>query len=494
MTLSFVVWGVVIYIVLALFVAYLSRVGPSKSMSDYFLGGRMMGGVVSALSYSATTYSAFMMVGLAGLTYRGGVGALGFEIIYFAGVSLVAIFGPRFWAVGRKYGFVTPYEMLGHRYGNRWVAVAAGLVSLVFLIPYCAVQLAGVGYLLAGMTDGGIPFGVGILVATVLAIVLSYIAGIRSVMWTDSLQALVMIVAAVLVTGLVVSNLGGFSAMFGTLAETRPEMLQVPGPGFFSFATFLGLTLPWVFFSISNPQVSQRLFMPASLGALRRMLLIFLCFGLIYTMVSVIWGFSALVAFPDLERPDLATSVLLSSDLVPPALGVVVMIGILAAAVSTIDSILLTLSSVFARDVYGNLSSSTTDEKQLMIGKMVIPVISLLALAFAWMEFSMIAILSVAASVGLVLMVPATIGAFFWRRGTGAGALASIIGGTVFVVTMYLTGNSLFGLNVGILGFPVASILFVGVSLFTSANTPHADEFMKTASDAIPRKARREML
>src|SRR5690554_4453353 len=207
MTLSLVVSGVVIYIVLALFVAYLSRVGPSTSMSDYFLGGRMMGGVVSALSYSATTYSAFMMVGLAGLTYRGGVGALGFEIIYFAGVSLVAIFGPRFWAVGRHYGFVTPYEMLGHRYGTRWVAVAAGLVSLVFLIPYCAVQLAGVGYLLAGMTDGGIPFGVGILVATVLAIVLSYIAGIRSVMWTDSLQALVMIVAAVLVTGLVVSNL-----------------------------------------------------------------------------------------------------------------------------------------------------------------------------------------------------------------------------------------------------------------------------------------------
>ncbi|MGJ8547650.1 MAG: sodium:solute symporter family protein [Sulfitobacter sp.] len=489
MTLPLVIWGVVIYVALSIFVAILSRVGSPASMTDYFLGGRRMGGIVSALSYSATTYSAFMMVGLAGLTYRGGVGALGFEIIYFAGVSLVAIFGPRFWSVGRKYGLVSPYEMLGIRYDSRWVAVAAGLVSLVFLIPYSAVQLAGVGYLLSGMTGGEIPFGIGILVATALAIVFTYIAGIRSVMWTDSLQAVVMIVAAVLVTVLVVSKLGGFSGMFASLAQTRPEMLSVPGPGFFSFTTFLGLSLPWVFFSISNPQVSQRLFMPSSLGAMRRMLIIFLCFGLIYTVVSVLWGFAAVVAFPDLERPDLATSALLSSNMVPPVLGVIVMIGILAAAVSTIDSILLTLSSIFARDVYGNLGGDKNDLRQLGISKLVIPVISLLALAFAWMEFSMIAILAVGASVGLVLTVPATVGAFFWRRGTGAGALASIIGGVIVVGGMYLTGNSLFGLSAGIIGLPVATVLFIGVSLATKANTARADEFMQVASQAL--KARR---
>jgi len=195
------------------------------------------------------------------------------------------------------------------------------------------------------------------------------------------------------------------------------------------------------------------------------------------------------VAFPDLERPDLATSMLLSSDMVPPVLGLIVMIAIIAAAVSTIDSILLTLSSIFARDVYGNLNADVTDKKQLLIGKLVIPVISLLALAFAWMEFSMIAILSVAASVGLVLMVPATIGAFFWRRGTAAGALVSIVGGSIFVVAMYLSGNSLFGLNAGILGFPVATILFIGVSLITSPDTSHADEFMQAATDTLSRKS-----
>jgi len=489
MDLSLVIWGVVIFIALSSAVAFLSRrVSAGASMSEYFIGGRTMGGVLSALSYSATTYSAFMMVGLAGLTYKGGVGALGFEIVYFAGVSLVSVFGPRFWRVGKRYNFVTPSEMLGTRYGSRWVALAAGVTSLVFLIPYSAVQLSGMGYLLSGMTGGAIPFGVGIIVATLLAIFFSYVAGIRSVMWTDSLQALVMIVASVAVGALVVSELGGFSGLFSTIEHTRPEMLQVPGPGLFSFPTFLGLTLPWFFFSISNPQVSQRLFMPASLGALRRMLLIFLCFGLIYTLVSVLWGFSALVAFPDLKKADLATATLLASHYVPPVLGVVVMIGILAAAVSTIDSILLTLSSIFVRDVYATLAPGRDDAVQLRIGKIVIPVISVLALIFASMQFSMIAILSVAASAGLVVVVPATIGAFFWKRGTAAGALVSIIGGVIFVLGMYLTGNKLFGLNAGVLGFPVASVLFVVVSLLTQSGKEQVTEgFLGTAVGGSPR-------
>ncbi len=97
------VWiTITLYILIGIFIAFLSRVGKQNSMAGYFLGDRKLNGFVSALSYSATTYSAFMLVGLAGLTYNGGVGAFGFEIIYFMGVSLVAIFGPRFWLVGKK--------------------------------------------------------------------------------------------------------------------------------------------------------------------------------------------------------------------------------------------------------------------------------------------------------------------------------------------------------------------------------------------------------
>ncbi|MFD2190406.1 sodium:solute symporter family protein [Pistricoccus aurantiacus] len=486
MTESLIWWSVTIYLGIATLIAILSRQGKvSEVMASYFLGDRQMSGLVSALSYSATTYSAFMMVGLAGLTYAGGVGALGFEIIYFAGVSLVAVFGPRFWAVGKRFGFVTPSEMLGYRYANRNVAMVVAVSNCLFLIPYAAVQLAGIGYLLQGTTHGAISFTTGIWLATAIAMLFIYVAGIRSVMWTDSLQAVVMMLASTLVVFLVVQGLGGFQALFATLAEEQPQSLVVPGKGLFSFITFLGLTIPWFFFSLSNPQVSQRLFMPASLAAMRRMLLGFLVFGFIYTLVSVLWGFSALVAFPGLENPDLATPRLLGSDHVPPLLGVTVLIAIMAAAISTIDSIMLTLSSMLSRDLYANLKSGVSERQQLLAGKIVIPLIALLALGFAQLQLDLIAVLSVAASSGLVAVVPAMIGAFYWKGGTGAGALVSVIGTTLFVLALYATGNSLLGLPAGIWGIVVASLLFIGGSLVTRAPVERAEEFQRATADVM---------
>ncbi|MCH2557551.1 MAG: sodium:solute symporter family protein [Alcanivorax sp.] len=482
MTESMIWWSVAIYLVIAIAIAILARQGKMANMSGYFLGDRKMGGFVSAMSYSATTYSAFMMVGLAGLTYKGGVGALGFEIIYFAGVSLVAIFGPKFWAVGKKFGFVTPSEMLGHRYGDKKVSMAVAISSCIFLIPYAAVQLAGVGYLLQGATEGAIPFTTGVVLATVVAIFFSYIAGIRSVMWTDSLQAIMMIIASTLVAWLVIQGLGGFHALFDTLAEEKPQSLVVPGPGLFSFVTFLGLTIPWFFFSLSNPQVSQRLFMPSSLSAMRRMLMGFLVFGLIYTLVSVLWGFSALAAYPDLAQADLATATLLGSEHVPPVLGAIVLIGIMAAAISTIDSIMLTLSSMLARDVYANMKDGRDDGKQLLLGKIVIPIIAILAFGFAELQLDLIAVLSVAASSGLVAVVPATIGAFYWKRGTAAGALTSVVGTTLIVLLMYATGNKFLGLPAGIWGIIVATVLYVGVSLATRPQTERAEAFLDAST------------
>jgi SSS family solute:Na+ symporter len=479
-------FGVGVYVLAALFVAWLSRDAAARgrpgSMTAYFLGGRRMGGFVSALSYSATTYSAFMMVGLAGLTYAGGVGALGFEIVYFVGVSLVAVFGPKFWHVGKAYNFVTPSEMLGHRYQNRAVAIATALTNCLFLIPYAAVQLAGVGYLLAGMSQGAIDFTTGTVLATVLALVFSYIAGVRSVMWTDSLQALFMLVSSTAVALLVVHELGGLSVMFDRLAQAPGQVLTVPGPGLFSFSTFLGLSLPWFFFSLSNPQVSQRLFMPRSLRALRHMLIGFLAFGLIYTLVSVTWGFSALLALPGLDKPDLATPRLLASPFVPPLLGELVMIGILAAAVSTIDSILLTLASMLSRDVYAHTVKHADDARQLRFGKWVLVIVAILAFLFAELQLNLIAILSVAASTGLAVTVPSIIAAFYWRRGTAAGALASILGASTFVLVLFATGVKPLGLSAGVWVLPVAAVLFVAVSLLTRAPEAVAHEFIQRAN------------
>lgn len=482
------VWGaIVIYILIAVAVALLSR-GRGRefsSMADYFLWNRAMGGALAALSYAATTFSAFMMVGLAGLTYAGGVGALGFEIIYLSGLVLVVFFGPRFLLAGKKYGYVTPSEMLGDRYGSRSVAMTVALASCVFLIPYSAVQLAGVGYLLQGATDGAITFTTGTLVATALAIVFVLIAGIRSVAWTDALQMVLMAVTATVAVVLVVWALGGPGEFFTRISAEHPGALTVPGGGYFTFGVFLGLTLPWFFFSLSNPQVSQRLFMLGTMRNLRRMLVGFLILGFLYTLVAVMWGYAALVQFPGLESPDLASPTLLASDLIPTAVAVILIVGILAAAITTIDSILLTLSSMISRDVYRNMPGRADESRQLLVGKLAIPVIAAFALLFAGLQLDLIAVLAVSSSAGLLVTVPTIVGAFFWKRATAAGVLSSIIVGGLLVALLELTQLRPLGQASGVWGLLVSVALYVGVSLVTKAPEGKATEFIDYLRGAL---------
>ena len=479
MNISYILLFVAIYVALGTWMAYMSRKGMGAGVTEYFLANRRVGGFIAALTYSATTYSAFMMVGLAGLTYKHGVGALGFELTYLSGLVLAVFFAPRFWLVGKKYGYISPAELLGDRYQSRWVAVVTTLVCLIFLIPYAAVQLMGIGYLLQGLSKGAIPFLGGLVLATLLAILWAWIAGLRSVAWTDSLQALIMLVTSVLVLFFVIYRFfGGFGGFFTKLETTYPQWLTVPGPGFFTWKAYIGLTLPWFFFCISNPQVSQRLFIPKSMSAMRRMLGGFLIFGFIYTLVSVIWGFSTKVLNPGLARADLATPTLLSQPIIPAILALIVMVGILGAAISTIDSILLTLSSMFARDLYRKFRPQASEEMELRLGKWVIPVIAVVAMIFGWLRVGLISILSVAASAGLLMTVPAIFGAFFWKRGTAAGAIWSMIIGGVITGFLQFSGIKPLGHWPAVWGGLICSAAFIVISLVTKPPADKAREFI----------------
>lgn len=478
-------WALAVYALLGAMVAWRARRGLGAGVEEYYLAGRRAGGVLSALSYGATTYSAFMMVGLAGLTYAGGVGALGFELIYLSGLGLVVIFGPRFWVVGQRFGFVTPAEMLGYRYGSGPLAALVAIAACIFLIPYSAVQLMGIGYLLFGISDGAIGFTPGVLVGAALALVWTLAAGLRSVLWTDALQVVLMLVTSLLAVGFVIAALGGPGEFLARTEADYGDWLAVPGPGLFDVVTFLGLTVPWFFFSLSNPQVSQRLFTTESLGALRTMIAGFLVLGFVYTLVSVLWGFSALHLLPDLEQADLATPRLLATGAIPDAVAVILVVGIVAAAVSTVDSILLALAALVTRDVYRPLAPE--GGRQMLAGQIVMLVVTAVAVLFARLQLDLITILSVASSAGLLVTVPAIVGAFFWRRGTAAGAIASIAVAGVIVTALQLTGLRPLGIPASLWGGALAVALFVGVSLVTEPPRERAARFLEPIRETLPR-------
>jgi len=402
-------------------------------------------------------------------------------------------FLPRFWYAGRRYGYITPMDLLTDRYQSRAVGAVAAVLALVFLVPYSAAQLLGIGLLLNGLSGGGIPVLAGILVATLLAIAWSRIAGLRSVAWTDAFQALVMMLSAFVLLVVIMAEMGGPGSFLARFEAEHADLLTIPsGSGMWSIHMFLGLTLPWFFFCLSNPQVSQRFFIPSSVRAMKQMLGGFLIFGFIYTLIAVLWGLGARMLAPGLSNADMATPTLLAMPFIPKALALLAMVGIMAAAVSTIDSILLTLSSVWARDIYrGVFNRRAGEEQELRMGQWVIPVMAVIALVFAWqvsnksgLDF-MIAPLSSAASAGLLMVVPSIFGAFYWRRATAAGAVASILSGAVLVLVLQVTGVKPLGWWPGVWGFIVCSIVFVGVSLATRAPLSKADEFLSYLKERL---------
>jgi SSS family solute:Na+ symporter len=477
MNASLILAGTAVWFVAGSLLSWHARKKLGQGMSEYFLANRKLGGFISAMTYSATTYSAFMMVGLVGLTYSSGIGALGFEMTYLAmTVILMVLFAPRYWAAGRIFNLVTPSELLSKRYESPAAGAVSAILCLVMLIPYASVQLMGIGYLFEILSGGTIPFITGMLIAAAVSLVFSWWAGLRSVAITDALQAVIMLFASLILLYFIAFRL--FPEGFSNALAMNSDLLKLK----WSFPLFVGLTLPWAFFAVTNPQVVQRLYVPASAANLRKMVLGFSAFGFIYTVLCVVFGLAAAARFPGLDKPDNAMAMLLGSVPVPIAL--LVTLSIMGAAVSTMNSVILTLSSMFGRDVVKALAPGITEKSELAICRALIPVITVACFFFAKMKLGLIAVLSSMASGGLLMQLPAILGVFFWKRATAAGALSSMIAGGLTVGYMYIQGLKPLGHWPPLWGLLLSGTVFVMVSL---ATTPpkETDSFMGSIRESL---------
>ncbi|MCE4602377.1 MAG: sodium:solute symporter family protein, partial [Desulfurococcales archaeon] len=273
---------------------------------------------------------------------------------------------------------------------------------------------------------------VGVLLGVIVMIIWSLVAGIWSVAATDALQGLWMLTAGTmllvwLVLELRSSGLGVASA-FEVLEEAG---LTGPG-GFWSINIFLAFTIPWMFFAVTNPQVVQRLFMPKDENSLKNMIRWFGVFGLYYTVLVVIIGLLARAAYEsgalgigvdpsDPAQRDRVTPSLLY--IANPVLAAIVFTSIVAASISTVDSILLTLSSSISRDMGAGRRAG-------LIGLVAVAIV-LAGVALARLQY--IVLLSVLSSLMLLSLAPATIAGWLGRRGEPRLVAVSMLVGPVIV-------------------------------------------------------------
>ncbi len=435
---------IIFYAIIGTAIALYARRGV-RTQEDYFIGGRNIGGIISALTYAATTYSAFMMVGLVGLSYKTGVGAAGFELMYLVGtLFLLSYYAPKVWKLGKEKGLVSPAEIFTHRYGVV-TAKLATILALIALIPYTSIQMIGVALIL--QKNAGIGFASGVAIASILIALWAFLGGLRGVAWTDAIQGVFMLTVAILAVLWTFNYMGGF--------EIPNELAVVPNE-FWTPLRFATLTIPWFFFALTNPQVFQRLFIPKDEKAIKRMVVLFGLFGLIYTVLVTFLGLdlrfgTEIGKFPAIADRDKVTPTLLG--MMPEWIALPLALSIIAAAVTTANSIILTLSSMVLRDVVG-------EKGKVIGGKIVVIVLTIIVAMFALKRISYIVELAVLSSTILLCQLPLILGVFHWKWGKEKTGLATLICGFVTAIAL----SAMMHPMVSIATFCVSFAVFLAMS------------------------------
>ncbi len=457
----------VLYFTVGTLIAWVSRRKGIKTTRDYYVAGYRLSGVLSAISYAATTYSAFMMVGLVGLTYMTGVGAFGFETTYLiATVFLLTGLSERAWRLARERGWVSPSEMVADLYGSKWLGLLVSIMYLLSLIPYASAQLIGVGVTVQGMSGDQGFYVMGVFLGVVAGLIWMALSGIWSLATTDLYQGLWMILAALsFIIWLFSWGFGSpeaFSSAFSVLGEAGYLGLREP----WTPITYLSYTIPWIFFALTNPQVVQKIYMPKDRRALRRMVTLFTLFGMTYTVIVTMVGLmgralSLSGKVPLVEDRDLVTPTLLRYA--PPMLSAFVFTSIVAAAMTTMDAIVFTLSSSLARDVYMGLFRGK-EERAILVGRASILALLAALSAVALARPGFIVELSVIASMLLLPLAPVIlVGWLFPEIGGKArvGAYLSLLSGFSLGLYWSLVNGAKRALITPILGLPPSAVILI---------------------------------
>lgn len=185
----------------------------AKTASDYFIAGRRLSIWVFVLAATATSFSGWTFMGHPGLLYRDG-----FQYAYASFYAITipftgVMFLKRQWMLGKRFGFVTPGEMLSHYFRSDAVRLLTVLVALCFSVPYLGLQLRASGFLFNVLTDGLLSVEVGMWLLS--AVVFIYVAsgGLRAVAYVDTLQCILLAFGIVALGIITISQVGGYEQL-----------------------------------------------------------------------------------------------------------------------------------------------------------------------------------------------------------------------------------------------------------------------------------------
>lgn len=443
----------------------------TNNLSDYILGGRSLGSVVTALSAGASDMSGWLLMGLPGAVFLSGLS----EAWIAVGLCMGAWLNWRFVAARlrvytEKVGnALTLPDYFTNRFEDQsnLLRIVTALVILVFFTIYCASGVVAGARLFESMF--GMPYQTALWVGAIATMAYVFIGGFLAVSWTDTIQAALMITALILAPLMVIYADGGVAASAAVIETTRPGAFDVVAN--LDWIAIVSL-LAWGLGYFGQPHILVRFMAAESVQTIpnaRRigMTWMVLCLGGAVTV-----GLFGIAYFG--SRPDMASHVNANAETVflevakllfNPWIAGVLLAAVLAAVMSTLSCQLLVCSSALTQDIYKTFLHKTATERQLVwFGRAMVFVIAVIAILIAQDPQSKV--------LGMVSYAWAGFGAAFgpivlfsllWPRMTRNGALMGMVVGAVTVLVWKQYGW--WNLYEIVPGFVLSSLTIVLVSL-----------------------------
>jgi sodium/proline symporter len=431
-TATFSFWG---YTLAILGVGVYSARYGSSSSTDFFLANRGIGAWVAALSSSASAESGWVTLGLVGMSFQTGIGALWI----IPGTVIAFLFN---WLVladrlrksaSIQEAITIPDVLAGNFAGRqamiiRWLAT---FIILTMLSSYVAAQFSAAGKMFDAML--GWPYQSGVLAGTSIVLIYSIIGGFRAVAWTDVIQALLMVGAVVILPAVLLVELGGLDVVWDRLnsLEENGELTQLLAGK--TGMALVGFTAVWLGIPLGNtgqPHILVRFMATRDTNAIRRGAIISTVWVFLLFSGAVLLGIFARAYYGVLDDPETVLPHV-ATELLPGVIGGMMIAAVLAAICSTADSQLLVSASAISHDIYIRVLGRKPDDRTLLLyNRLAVLVVGLIAMLVALGEVRVIFDFVLYAWAGLgAAFGPALILILLWKRTSAAGVIAGILVG-----------------------------------------------------------------
>ncbi len=458
---------VVFYLLVLIAIGFYGRLQKKdNSLSDFYLGGRDFGFILLFLTFYASQYSGNTIIGFSGKAYREGFLTLVIVVFMVAIIAGILSYAPKLYHLSRSKNYITLADYIIDRYQHKLLHYLVILICIFVLSNYILSNLKAVGYIIYTLSNGEISIAWGIVILAIVIFIYETLGGIRSVVFTDAIQGILLLITIQIIFFVVVYSYGFSTDNIQYITHNTQQQPDIADKIKWLSTIFL------VFFSISvYPHVIQRVFMARNEAALRKSFKFMAIMPFFTTLPIILIAIIATNVIPGLDDTASENIIILMLNKLAhiKILNIAVLLfftAVIAAIMSTIDSSNMAMHSMLIKNVYLKIKPHSNQNNVIAVSKLFsLLLLALLSYLAINIDASIWAIIKIKLEV-LAQLFPMIVLGVWYKQISAKPILYGLLVGLAVVIYLILFATSPNPLNIhaGLWGI-IANFATIGITM-----------------------------